>query len=132
MQKKTKAAIMALVCMGMLLVQPTPTYAAVDSVCEGGCVEEHLDEGERYVSKGGFQHTRIWWRKTECLICHTIRTEQEETVESCDYSKYFTDLGHQEDQYHRYRITCAKCGAHYEITITTCRGKWTGKHETPW
>lgn len=131
MQKKTKAAIMALVCMGMLLVQPSPTYAAVNGVCDV-CVKEHLNGDIRYVPKGEMQHTRIWWEETQCLICGTKRTEQEERAESCSWKKYFTDLGHREDQNHRYRLTCEKCGGQYEITITTCRGKWTGKHETPW
>lgn len=132
MQGKIKAAVMVLVCMGMLLVQAVPSRAAENRVCEGGCVEETLWESpETYFSTGETTHKVSWIRQTQCLICGTKRMEQMEKTEGCTWTKY-TDLGHQTDQNHRYRLTCGKCGKNQEITITTCEAEWTGRHVTPW
>ena len=132
MLKKYKKMIMALVCVIAIMVQAVPAYAAVNKVCDGGCVKEVLWETSKtYSSTGGITHKVTWTRETECLICHTRRTELMVQYEGCNWVKY-TDLGHQSGQSHRYRLICGTCGGGYETTITTCEAERTGRHATPW
>lgn len=132
MQGKIKAAVMVLVCMGMLLAWSVPSHAEDDHECDGGCAKLVLDEFPKtYFATGGTTHKVSWTMLTECTKCLKRRTEHMVKYESCNWVSY-TDLGHQAAQNHRYRLTCGTCGGNYEITVTTCEAEWTGRHVTPW
>lgn len=134
MRKKYKRMILGLVCAVSLITQTVTTYAC-DCLCN--CGISHCNHAGDYISEktysstGGTYHNVTWRQICRCSDCYNMTQHNMSATEPCQWTKY-EDLGHQGEEGHKYRLTCGLCHGTYDIALSTCPGKFTGKHITPW
>ena len=136
LKKIRSKAVVAFLCALVVFANVIPVSAAEGtSTPPHGCVAVEKS-GSRvfqcYGQVNNSTHTEKYFITYECQTCHKIMGNDYiwGTPQSHSYWTY-NDRGHVGENDHMYELVC-KCGYGNTVRMTTCQGKETGRHVTPW